>query len=97
MTSAGGSETFLFLASRTALPDLEARLGDATTAHEGATVHDTRFESQSGSTRGVDGLAPSRIATDAPNDRLESLVRFLASRADSSVWVERIVVANPGP
>ncbi|HTM57209.1 MAG TPA: serine/threonine-protein kinase, partial [Candidatus Udaeobacter sp.] len=65
VTSAGGSETFLFLASRTALPDLEARLGDATTAHEGATVHDARLESAPGTTRGVDGLAPSRIAIDA--------------------------------
>jgi len=98
VTSAGGRESFLFIASRTPLSGLEARIASVPRAREGASVSYARLDDQALSAmRGVSGLAPSRIAPRVRSDRLETLAASLAARADSSVWIEHVTVSNPGP
>jgi hypothetical protein len=98
VTSAGGRESFLFIASRTPLSGLEARIASVPRAREGASVSYARLDDQTLSAmRGVSGLAPSRIVPTVGHDRLETLAASLAARPDSSVWIERVNVSNPGP
>ena len=96
VTSAGGRETFLFVASRRAVPAIETGMASLPAAREGSPVADARLDGgATGPARGITGLAPSRIPNRAAPDRFEALMRSLAARADSSVWLERLEVENP--
>ncbi len=85
VTSAGGRERFLVLASRNPLPELERELAGmaAANSREEAGLH-----------RGVGGIGPASLPGSCRLDALAE--RFAALRErDGSVWVQRIELVNP--
>jgi hypothetical protein len=87
VTSAGGTETFLVVASRQRLGWLEEELARLSAAGS-ETEHDGDTE------RGVGGLAPASRSGTPGLDRLVSDLEAQRQR-DGSVWVERFALANP--
>jgi hypothetical protein len=107
VTSAGGNETFLIIASRHPLPAIErqvAALEHASPGHDApnAVSHDVSYAALSarslGDLRGVAGMVP---APDDPpaagGGELQALARRLARAPADQVWTRLIRVANPGP
>jgi serine/threonine protein kinase len=91
VTSAGGTETFLVVASRERLTALEADLEALQAAAEGRPV---RAAGEAEVLRGVGGLVPST----QPRGRLAALALDLLRRqeeAPGSLWVRRFEVRNP--
>jgi len=99
VTSAGGTETFLIVASRRPLAAIEqqvAALEHATPGHEVAyaalsaqALHDLR---------GVAGMVPAPDdAPAAPGGALRSLARRLAREPRGEVWTRLVHARNPGP
>ncbi len=87
VTSAGGRERFLVIASRHPLPELERELAELTAAgSETAGVH-----------RGVGGIAPAPPAGGGRRDALDTLVEHLDAdrQRDGSVWVRQLELVNP--
>ncbi|HVS15209.1 MAG TPA: serine/threonine-protein kinase [Thermoanaerobaculia bacterium] len=94
VTSAGGTESFLFVASEQRLPELEDELASIESASLGNLPAPA---AESGLVlRGVGGLASARGAT-ATADHLERLARWLETQraAGAAVWLQRIDLANP--
>jgi hypothetical protein len=84
VTSAGGRERFLVIASRRALPELERELAGLTAAHpQTGDLH-----------RGVGGIAPAPLTVSC---RLDALADRVAAdhRGDGSIWMTRLELVNP--
>ena len=98
VTSAGGAETFLVVASRTRLNVLEEELAGYEAARTGRAVADPSGGSESSTLRGIGGLAAASETADDAVSRLQRVFRELRSRRqhDGSVWVERYGLLNPG-
>jgi len=100
VTSAGGRETFLLLASPTALSDIEAAVAGIPTAREGAAVaYPTLSPAALSELRGVGGVVRAR---DLPGPGGASLLARWArelerSAAERSIWMRWIVLENPRP
>jgi tRNA A-37 threonylcarbamoyl transferase component Bud32 len=95
VTSAGGTESFLFVISEQRLPELEQELASI----EMASVGNLPQAGAGGDglvLRGVGGLASARGAAST-DDHLERLARWLESKraAGAPVWLQRIDLANP--
>jgi hypothetical protein len=92
VTSAGGTESFLFVISEQRLDDLEVELASIQAASFGAPADG----GGAGVLRGVGRLAPAP-GPGATGDRLGALSRWLAELREEGapVWVERIDLANP--
>jgi hypothetical protein len=91
VTSAGGTEVFLVIASRSPLPDIQLQLAEVPAASEEASRG-----AADDALRGVGGLrrAPPVAAGDS---QLESIHRAMSGRQehDGSVWVRRYELVNP--
>ncbi len=85
VTSAGGRERFLVIASRHGLPELERELAGMTTA---SAPEEDRLH------RGVGGFGPAALPGAF---RLDVLAERLADsrRQDGSVWLQTIELVNP--
>jgi serine/threonine protein kinase len=84
VTSAGGREHFLVIASRNPDPELERELA-------GMAAASVRTN---GVSRGVGGLAPASLAADGYLDELTERMAA-ARRRDGSVWLMRLELVNP--
>lgn len=102
VTSVGGREHLLIVASRDRLTDFEA---DILALRQAGSEPESQYtqlsESAKGHLRGVGGLleqAPSR-ATGAPTQRLFELASKLSSRAEAmqGIWVRHFDLENPTP
>jgi hypothetical protein len=84
VTSAGGRERFLVIASRNELPELERELAGMAVASA----------QTNGVSRGVGGLEPVPLAASG---RLDALAERLAGtrQRDGSVWVHLLELVNP--
>lgn len=99
VTSAGGRETFLIVASRRPLPVIERQVAALEHASPGHDVAYAALPAQAlDDLRGVAGMAP---APDEPppgdGSRLQALAWRLERAPRHDVWVRLIQVANPGP
>lgn len=95
VTTAGGTETFMVVASREPLEELEAELNRSPAAAAGRKVGDPV---QTLLTRGVGGVVAAPTASQAhTGGRVDTLYRQLLQRqeSDHNVWVQRFVLANP--
>ncbi|HVS62299.1 MAG TPA: protein kinase [Thermoanaerobaculia bacterium] len=94
VTSAGGTESFLFVISEHRLDELEAELASVESAALGRRAEHGGADGPV--LRGVGGLAAAR-ASGSGEDRLGALSRWLQGlRAEGApVWVERIDLSNP--
>jgi hypothetical protein len=95
VTTAGGTETFMVVASREPLEELEAELNRSPAASGGRKVGDPV---QTLLTRGVGGVvAATTVADEDTGGRVDRLYRQLAQQqeSDHNVWVQRFVLANP--
>lgn len=101
VTTAGGTETFMVIASREPLDHLEADLNDApAAAHQtsGETTHRVDLTNNVGLTRGVGGIIEAHNAAEGEVfSRLDTLYKQLREQQqnDHDVWVTRFVLANP--
>lgn len=99
VTSAGGRETFLVVASRTPLPSLQQALAAAREAREGEAVNyaDVSAE-QLADLRGVGGVVREPAAAKPASGRLHALAGTLAREAASrGLWLRLVEVDNPAP
>jgi serine/threonine protein kinase len=95
VTTAGGTETFLVVASRDSLDDLEADLNRSPAAAGGRRVGTTE---ETILTRGVGGVVAAKTGPDTgAESHADSLYRRYSDRQheEHDVWVERFVVENP--
>jgi len=95
VTTAGGTETFMVVASREPLEELETELNRSPAAAGGRKVGS---ESQNVLTRGVGGVVAATTASLAhTGGRVDTLYRQLTQQQedDHNVWVQRFVLANP--
>jgi hypothetical protein len=92
VTSAGGRDQFLIVASRHALVDLEAALEHYETARQGRQVAGGETEQL----RGIGGYLPEEPG-EAASGGLSSLAAQLvrSAGADSPVWTRTLVLENP--
>ena len=99
VTSAGGHETFLIVASRRSLPSIEKRVAALEHAAPGHEVTYASLPTQAlDDLRGVAGMAPApEDASPSSGSRLRAMARRLASSPRRDVWTRLIEVANPGP
>jgi len=94
VTTAGGTETFMVVASREPLEELEAELNRSPAAANGRRVGDPVQTL----TRGVGGVVAATTVADAKTgSRVDRLYRQLTQRqeSDHDVWVRRFVLENP--
>jgi hypothetical protein len=101
VTSAGGRETVLVVASRGPLPEIERVIAQVPRVDAGrAIVHAPVAPDIVRTLRGIGGLVE---APPVPGDRPEGGVTGAAhalaqdARRDSGVWVMQMVLENPGP
>jgi hypothetical protein len=101
VTSAGGREHFLVVASPERLVELERDTARLTRPTEnGAPAYPMLDESAKERLRGVTGLVPGPApATPAPNRHLFELAKKLGSEAEvvQGPWMRRIDLDNPLP
>ena len=92
ITSAGGTETFLVVASRARQVELEGDL----TALRAATGLSRRLGLESGNLRGIGGVADS-IQQPEANGMADQIHQEMTSRREreGDVWVWRIELSNP--
>jgi hypothetical protein len=100
VTSAGGREHFLIVASPEPLPGLERELAgvDVPRVDRPVTAAPLRLRIPAGELlRGVGGLEMSAAAANQPR-RMTDIVRGLAGREAgvSGVWIRKVVLENPG-
>lgn len=99
VTSAGGHETFLIVASRRPLPAIEqevAALEHASTGHD--VTYAALPPSAMDDLRGVAGMVPApQEPPAAAGGRLEALAKRLSRAPRSEVWVRLIRARNPAP
>jgi hypothetical protein len=99
VTSAGGTESFLFIASERQLVDLEAELRSITAASLGhpSAAGNEGDVGDGVVLRGVGGLSVARKGVGPSADRLDDLTKRLEQLRDEGkpVWVERIDLENP--
>lgn len=97
VTSAGGEETILVVASRTALPELDRVVARTPGAAAGRTVtYATLPPAALGAIRGVGGMAPSPARSAPPGARLRALARELATAQRPGIWLRTFALFNPG-
>lgn len=101
VTSAGGRETFLVVASRTPLPDIERTIAQVPRVNEGREiVHAPVAPDTMRALRGIGGLTAARPAPgDRPAGGVPGVARALAQAAqqESGIWVLQMELENPGP
>jgi hypothetical protein len=97
VTSAGGRETFLIVASETPLPALEQALAGFEPAREGRSVAAAEVPSEVlARLRGVGGMAAPEPAAERPGGRLAAVARSLErSSTRRPVWTRIVVLENP--
>jgi hypothetical protein len=99
VTSAGGREAFLLVASRSRLEALERELGRLEPAEAGrevayAELDDAALESL----RGIGGLVTGRDPGSAGSrGRVAELARRLAASTSGELWVRLFELENPSP
>lgn len=99
VTSAGGREKFLVIASRQPLDDLERDIARIPRAEQGRPVAYAQVSPESLQTlRGVGGLTPAPSSGAGAADRLSDLARSLSTAAatESGMWTWEIDLENPG-
>jgi hypothetical protein len=94
VTSAGGRELFLVVASRQRLAELERQMGGLEAAAADRPVEVTPSGTET--LRGVGGLGAAETTWEG-TAHLDEVLRSLGQRRtrDGSVWVTRIELANP--
>jgi len=99
VTSAGGRETFLIVASEAPLPSLEQALADFEPAREGRSVAQVELSPDALTRlRGVGGMAAAEPSTDRPGGKLAAVAQGLERSASRSpVWTRIVVLENPAP
>jgi hypothetical protein len=97
VTSAGGSESFLVLAARAPIARIEQAIAALPVAEEGAPIRLPRPAASTGA-RGVGAVSgrPS-ASTASPPRGLLALMEELRRQSDAAIWMDLIVLENPGP
>ena len=91
VTSAGGDESFVIVASRRPLPEMESLAASL----DAASPDRAPVESNE-ATRGVGGMAPDPSPAAKPAAaRLPEVVDALARSGDRGVWLRTVHVSNP--
>lgn len=94
VTSSGGREHVLVIASRKPLPELEKRIAALAPAEADRPVTYARIEGDAiAALRGIGGMAPAP-AGGGRETALEGLTRSLAARRDAGLWVRSYTLAN---
>lgn len=94
VTSAGGREEVLVVASRRPVAALETRVASLAPAQAGrAVTYAPVGEETIAALRGIGGLAPAPVTTG--EGRLSRLARDLIARGEPGVWVRRLTLVNP--
>lgn len=94
VTSSGGREDVLVVASRRPVAALEASVAALAPAASGRTVTYAPVADEAiAALRGIGGLAPAPIS--AGDGRLAKLARDLIARGEPGVWVRRVTLSNP--
>lgn len=94
VTSAGGREHVLVVASRRRLAVLEDLVAATTPAESGREVRYAQVPDEAMATlRGIGGLAPAP-AGGAPESRLGALAAGLAARKGADLWVRHLVLQS---
>ena len=100
VTSAGGEERFLIVASRRPLPEFDRELAGLPTAAAGRAVEPVPAGGElMAALRGIGGLTPAQPG-DGPDGggRLRRLVETLAPRMkDGELWMHEVVLAGAAP
>ena len=100
VTSAGGREHFLTVASRRPLQVLEAQLRDMQSTSAARPIEYARLsENDVRALRGVGGMLPTPVsAADAPSGQLQGLAHALGEAAAElgGVWIRLTTLQNPG-
>jgi eukaryotic-like serine/threonine-protein kinase len=97
VTSAGGDETILAVASRAPLEALDRVVARAPGATSGRAVTYAALPPAAlGALRGVGGMAPASPGAAAAGGRLKALARELRARHDPGVWLRAWELFNPG-
>ncbi len=95
VTSAGGNETILVVASRTALPELEREIAGLQSATEDRPVEALSLQAApGGTTRGVGGLAPRTAKGPGRLERVASSLARLVGAGDA--WLRRFEIDSSG-
>jgi eukaryotic-like serine/threonine-protein kinase len=96
VSSRGGGEEFIVLASRTPLDDLEKEIASLPSARVGGAGETRPGGEAASALRGVGALTPEPASADSNGRRLsESLGRLQQSRPD--VWVWKLALRGPEP
>ncbi len=94
VTSAGGREEVLIVASRRPVAALEDRVAALAPAESGRQVTYARVGDETiAALRGIGGLAPAPATSG--EGRLTRLARDLIARGEPGVWVRRLTLVNP--
>ncbi len=94
VTTSGGREHVLVIASRKPLPELEQRLAALNPAESGRPVRYAEIGDEAIATlRGIGGMAPAPEGA-ARESQLEGLARALASRREGGIWVRAYSLQN---
>ncbi len=98
VTSAGGRETFLVIASPRPLRAFEERLAALERSESGRMVAYAELRpSDLQALRGVGGMAPAALPTHvAPGSRLAGLAKEAREGAESPIRVRSFMLSNPG-
>jgi tRNA A-37 threonylcarbamoyl transferase component Bud32 len=98
VTSAGGRETILILASRDPLVAVEEAIAAVPAAGESEVQYPTLGAEALSRLRGVGGVRRSEPLRDpARGGMLRALAADLAKRPDDSIWMRVIELENPAP
>lgn len=98
VSSVGGREVFLVVASRQPLPEVEHEYGSFEAADPSRRPEPGERATTASELRGIGGLAASSAAPPAGGRALDRLAARLVARqrADGSVWVHQLDLSNPG-
>lgn len=100
VTSAGGEETILIIASRRPLADLEAEIKRMPHAAPGRPVTYAQLgpEAIDLLLRGIGGMIGRVEPAAAAGSRLEHIAKLVpeAARSTGDIWVKQILLLNPG-
>jgi len=94
VTSSGGRDHVLVIASRKPLPELEQRISALAPADAGRPVAYARIGDEAIATlRGIGGMAPAPEGA-ARESQLDGLARALAARREGGIWVRTFSLQN---